>query len=191
MDKAIALIEEVIKEHEGVLDTVHRLDQMMSDAEALSAIDEARSTFIPGRFNQKDELTSLEGLIDLLDEALGKHFEREETAVLGAFMEHGDRELIPSFRSLMQEHTELKNRLATTRDYLSRLSGGDLPVHHWQATAYDLRAHIAHIRKLLQAHAEAEEGLLLTLRGRLTDDAPPQTSESKVTGGQGEWSEST
>jgi len=169
MKKATALIEEVIKEHKSVLEKVRRLDQMVGDAEALSGLDEARDTFVPGRFNQMEKLAGLRELFDSLDEGLKGHFEREESAVLGAFVEQGDRELVSSFRSLMQEHTELRNRLATTKESLSQLSSGELSAHHWQATAHDLRAYIAHTRKLLQAHAEAEQELLLALRQRLAN----------------------
>jgi len=167
MKTAIALIEEVMKEHESVLEGVHRLDQMVNDPKALSQLDEARDAFMPGRFDQKEKLASIGELFDSLDKGLEAHFEREETAVLATFVEHGDRELVSSFRSLMQEHTELRNRLAATKQYLSRLSSGELSAHHWQATAYDLRAYIAHTRELLQAHAEAEQGLLMALRQRL------------------------
>lgn len=167
MKKASVLIDEVIKEHKSILEKVNRLDQMVGDAEAMSGLDEALDTFVPGRFNQTEKLVELTGLIDSLDTGLKGHFDREESAVLGAFVENGDTELVTSFRSLMQEHTELRNRLAATKDSLSKLSSGELSAHHWQATAHDLRAYIAHTRKLLQAHASAEQELLLALSRRL------------------------
>ena len=66
--------------------------------------------FRPGRFNQQKKLAGVSELTDSLDKGLRGHFDREETAVLAAFVEHGDRELVSSFRSLMQEHTQCTGR---------------------------------------------------------------------------------
>ena len=166
MKRTLALIEQVIEEHKTIL---QRLDQVANDAEALHSFEEAKEAFMPGRFDQKSGLDRLRELVDLVDEGLQAHFNREETALRAAFEEQEDKELSSAFHSLLLEHEDLKNRLTHTKDHVSKLISGDLSRHHWDASAYDMRAHISHTRKLLGAHAEIEQELLRSLRHKLLE----------------------
>jgi hypothetical protein len=125
---------------------------------------------MPGRFDQGEELKKLEEMVNQIDQGIKAHFDREETAVLAAFEEQGDREVSAAFRSLLLEHRDLRNRLAHTKNHVAQLTGGQLTRHHWEATAHDMRAHISHTRKLLEAHAEVEQELLLSLRRKLKEE---------------------
>lgn len=167
MNRTLALIEQVIEEHKTIL---QRMDQVVNDAEALRSFEKAREVFMPGRLEQKGGLDKLKELVNLADEGLQAHFNREETAVLAAFEEQGDRELTSAFDSLLLEHTDIRNRLTHTKNHLSQLIDGKLSRHQWEATGYDMRAHITHTRKLLEAHAGVERELLLSLRRRLSGE---------------------
>ena len=167
MKAAITLIEQVIEEHKTVFQRLKTLEQVADDAEALKGFEEAQELFMPGWFDQKKKLERLEEIVNMVDEGLQAHFDREETALLAAFKEQGDRELADSFQSLLLEHKDLRNRLAHTKNHVSQLTGGKLSRHHWQATAHDMRAHISHTRKLLEAHAELEQELFFSLRQKL------------------------
>ncbi len=164
MKRTLALIEQVIEEHKAIF---QRLDQVINDAEALRSFEKAKEVFMPGRLDQKVGLDNLEELVNLVDQGLQAHFDREETAVLAAFEEQGDRELASAFHSLLLEHKDLRNRLAHTKNHVSQLTSRELSRHTWEATAHDMRAHITHTRKLLEAHAEVEQELLRSLRRRL------------------------
>ena len=166
MKRTLALIEQVLEEHKTFL---QRLDQVGNDAEALRSFEKAKEVFMPGRLDQKAGLDKLAELVNLVDEGLRAHFDREETAVLAAFEEQGDRELASAFQSLLSEHEDLRNRLTHTKNHLSQLVSGKLSSHQWEATGYDMRAHISHTRKLLEAHAGVERELLLSLRRRLSE----------------------
>jgi hypothetical protein len=169
MKAALTLIEQVIGEHKTLLQKLQSLEQVANDAEAIRGFEQAQERFMPGRFDQGEELKRLEETVKLIDEGLQAHFDREETAVLAAFEEQGDREASTAFRSLLLEHQDLRNRLAHTKNHISQLTGGQLTRHHWEATAHDMRAHISHTRKLLEAHAEVEQELLLSLHRKLIE----------------------
>ena len=164
MKRTLALIEQVIEEHMTIL---QRLDQVVNDAEALRSFEKAKEVFMPGRLDQKVGLDKLEELVNLVDQGLQAHFDREETAVLAAFEEQGDKELASDFHSLLLEHKDLRNRLTHTKNHVAQLTTGELSRSHWEATAHDMRAHISHTRKLLEAHAGVEQELLLSLRRSL------------------------
>lgn len=164
MERTLALIEQVIEEHKTLF---QRLDRVANDAEALRSLEKAKEAFMPGRLDQAEGLEKLKELANLVDEGLRAHFDREETAVLAAFEDQGDKELASAFQSLLLEHKDLRNRLTLTQSHISKLISGELSRYHWEATAHDMRAHISHTRKLLEAHAELEGELLLSLRRRL------------------------
>jgi hypothetical protein len=103
----------------------------------------------------------------LVDQGLQAHFVREETAVLAAFEEQGEDELASAFQSLLLEHEDLRNRFAYTKNHIAQLASGELSRDIWEATAFDMRSHIRHTRKLLETHAGVEHKLLLSLRQRL------------------------
>ena len=164
MKRTLALIEQVIEEHKTIL---QRLDQVINDAEALRSFEKAKEVFIPGRLDQKVGLDKLEELVNLVDKGLQAHFDREETAMLAVFEEQGDNELASAFHSLLLEHKNLRNRLTHTKNHVTQLTTGELSRFHWEATAHDMRTHISHTRKLLEAHAGVEQELLLSLRRNL------------------------
>ena len=164
MNRTLALIEQVIEEHKTIL---QRMDRVVNDAEALRSFEKAKEVFMPGRLEQKEGLDKLKELVNLADEGLQAHFSREETAMLAAFEEQGDRELTSAFNSLLLEHTDLRNRLTNTKDHLSQLIDGRLSRNQWETTGYDMRAYITNTRKLLAAHAGVEQELLMSLHRRL------------------------
>ena len=165
MKRTLALIEKIIKEHKTIF---QKMDQVVNDAEALRSFEKAKEIFMPGRLDQKAELGKLEEMFNSVAKGLQEHFDREETAVLAAFEEQGDRELASAFHSLMLEHKDLRNRLTHTQKHVAQLLSGELSRPIWEATAHDMRAHISHTRKLLEAHAGVEQELLLSLRRRLS-----------------------
>lgn len=170
MKRTLALIEQIIEEHKTFLERLETLYQVANDAEALSGFEQTREAFMPGRLDQKEGLSKLEGLINIIDQGLRAHFDREETAVLAAFEEQKDSELTSDFQSLLLEHKDLRNRLEHTKKSVSQLTSGGLSRHLWQATAHDMRAHISHTQKLLAAHAGFEQELLQALRKQLSGE---------------------
>ena len=167
MEEVLALIKKILEEHKLISQRVQILEQVANDARALLELERAKEDFMPGRFDQRQGLQKLAESLEIIDKGLQAHFNREETALLAAFEKHGDRELASALRSLLLEHEDLRNRLAHSKKHVAELTGGGLSHQVWEASAHDMRAHISHTRKLLEAHAEIEQELLRKLREQL------------------------
>jgi len=167
MQEIVTLIDKLIDEHKVIAKDFQSLDQVANDAGALVELEEAKEAFMPGRFDQTQGLQKLQELLEAIDEGLRGHFDREETGLLAAFEEHGDRKLVTTLNSLLLEHEDLRNRLAHSKDHVAELVSGGLARHRWQASANDMRAHLSHTRKLLEAHAAIENELFVELRRHL------------------------
>jgi len=169
MKEALALIKKIIEEHKIIIRGVQTLEQVANDAEAIEGMEKAKEAFIPGRFEQKRGLQKLQEMLQTTEQGLQAHFNREETALLTAFEKHGDKELASDLHSLLLEHEDLRNRFAHAKQHVAELTSGGLSRHLWEASAHDMRAHISHTRKLLEAHAEIEQRLLQRLRSKLVE----------------------
>ncbi|MFC2062861.1 hypothetical protein ACFLS8_02830 [Chloroflexota bacterium] len=167
MEEVLALIDKIIAEHKLIIEKAQSLEQIANDTEAMAALEKAKDTFIPGRFEQKEELQGFREILEAMDQGVKAHFKREETGLLAAFEKHGGKELLAALRALLLEHAELRERLAHSKKHVAELIDGGLSQHLWQASAHDMRAHISHTRKLLAGHAENEQKLLRKLRDRL------------------------
>jgi iron-sulfur cluster repair protein YtfE (RIC family) len=141
-----------------------------NDDGALAKLEEAKEAFVPGRLNQGQGLHELEKSLETVDRGLREHFNREETGLLAAFEKHGDRKLVTTLNSLLLEHEDLRNRLEHTKEHITELVGGGLARHRWEASANDMRAHLGHTRKLIEAHAVIENELLMALRQHLKEE---------------------
>ena len=170
MKDILATINQIIKEHEVILQQITELDHVVNDAEALTSIDKAKEVFMPGRLDDNQGLQQLQDLCVRIEEGLNAHFKREEIQLLAAFQDHGDEKLANALRTLLLDHKELRNRLVHEKQCVSDLATRQLSRSIWEATAHDLRAHITHTRKLIEAHAESEQTLLHALRKEISDE---------------------
>ena len=167
MEETVALIDNLINEHKAIVKDAQSLEQVANDARLLEDLAEARETFVPGRFDQKQSLQKLQELLETIAQDLQAHFNREEVGLLAAFEQHGDRKLVTTLNSLLLEHEDLRNRLAHAKEHVAELVSGGLARHQWEASANDMRAHLSHTRKLLEAHAAIENELFVELRRHL------------------------
>ena len=167
MEEALTLIEKLIEEHKVIMQGVQTLEQAASDAEAIVDLEKAKEAFMPGRFGQEKGLKKLQASLEVIDRGLRAHFNREETGLMDVFEKHGNKEFASALRFLLLEHEDLRNRIAHSKKHVAELVSGGLSRHLWEASAHDMRAHISHTRKLLEAHAEIEEELFHKLRTEL------------------------
>ena len=167
MEEVLALIEEIIEAHKIIIKNTQDLEQVANDAGAIGGLEKAKEAFMPGRFDQKQGLQKLQELLQAIDQGLKAHFNQEETRLLSAFEKHGGKKLSSALHSLLLEHEDLKNRFAHSREHITELISGGLSGQVWETRAHDMRAHISHTRKLLEAHAEIEQELLRELRNQL------------------------
>ncbi len=168
MEDVKALIDVIIKEHEIIWQKAQTLEKVTNDIEATAGLQKAKEAFMPGRFNQKQGLQKLQEMLEAIDKGLQAHFNREEKGLLAAFESYGDSKLVAALRSLLLEHKNLKQRFEHAQKHVTELTSGQLARHMWEAKAHDMRAHINHTLKLLEAHARNEQELLMTLRKHLS-----------------------
>lgn len=165
--EVIAMIDRIIEEHKVFIQRVQTLEQVANDAQAMLGLEKAQEAFMPGRLEEKQSLQKMQGLLETIDQGLRAHFDREESQLLAAFEKHGDKKLVSALRSLLVEHEDIRNRFAHEGKQMAELLSGDLSRHIWEASAQDMRAHISHTRKVLEAHARTEQKLLRTLQSEL------------------------
>lgn len=176
MNETLKLIDQLIAEHKVMNERALNIEKAANDASLLSDLKEARETFVPGRFDQKQSLEKLQEMLVSIESWLDKHFNREETILLSAVEKHGERKLITTLNSLLREHTDLRKRMVHSKKHVAELTGGGLSRHRWDASANDMRAHLTHTRKVLENHASTENALFAELRRHLARD-----SQSKET----------
>ncbi|MFC1970390.1 hypothetical protein ACFLV0_00385 [Chloroflexota bacterium] len=167
MVEIIALIDKLIKEHKVIKERVRSIEQVANDASLLDDLADAKDTFVPGRFDQTQQLQELQEYLEKIDPWLQDHFCREETVLLVAVERDGDRKFIMALHDLLLEHEDLKYRVTHAREHVTELRDGKLGRHQWEASANDMRAHLSHTRKLLEAHAKLENDFFRDLRRHL------------------------
>lgn len=164
MNETVQLIDQLIKEHRVIHERTGSLEKVANDASLLQDLKEAKDTFVPGRFDQSQSLQELRKMLEEIATWLDNHFNREETVLLAAVEKHGERKLATALNSLLFEHSDLRDRMSHSKKHVAELISGGLGRHRWEASANDMRAHLTHTRKLLEAHAGMENDLFKELR---------------------------
>ena len=176
MEEVLALIEKLIEEHKLIKQRAQTLEQIANDVSALVGLDEAKEDFMPGKFDQRQGLQKMAESLERIDKGLQTHFEEEEKALLTAVEKHGGKSLVSALHFLLLEHDDLRKRFAHSKKHVAELTNGGLSRQVWEASAHDMRAHISHTRKLLEAHARGEEKLLRSLRKQLRGKPKKETA---------------
>lgn len=171
MKEVLAIIEKILEEHRVIIRGVQNLERVANDAEAMMGFEKAKDAFMPGRLEPQKGLQKLQERLETVDKGLRAHFKREETGLLSAFEKHGDKELASALQSLLLEHKDIRNRLGHSKRHVAELVSGNMARHLWEASAHDMRAHLSHTRKLLEAHASIEQELLQKLKRQLQGKA--------------------
>jgi hypothetical protein len=165
--EALALIQRIIEEHRQFIGGFQNLEQLANDSIVMRDLDLSKEAFMPGRLDQKEGLKKLGELLLSISKGLRAHFNREETALPGVVTQYGNKEMASDLRSIFLEHEDLRNRITQAEKHVAELTGGGLTRYVWEATAHDMRAHMTHTRKLLEAHAKIEQTLLRGLEKAL------------------------
>ena len=168
MEDVIALIDKIIEEHKTIFQRLQNLEQIANDAEAIKGFDKTKELFMPGKLEEKQGLEAFRKLLDTIIQGIHDHFSREEGTLVTAFEKQADRKLASALHSLLLGHEDLKSHLKRSKQDVAKLTDGEQSRQIWEASAYDIRTHITHIRKLFEEHALMEQDLLHTLRNELT-----------------------
>jgi hemerythrin-like domain-containing protein len=172
MDEVLALIDKIIEEHRQILGRVQALEKVTNDAGALQVLDRAGEAFVPGRFgDQKQALQSWQESLEITDQGIQAHFNREETSLLTAFEKHGGEELASAWHVWLSEHNDLRTRLVKLKEDMAELAAGGSSRDVWEGKAWGVRSYLAHTRRLFEAHARSEQQLLRKLRNKVLKEA--------------------
>jgi len=85
MEDVIALVDEIIEEHEAITQKVQTLEQVVTkDVEAIISLMVAEEASAPVRRGFELSLREIKELLETTSQGLQAHFNREETALLTA-----------------------------------------------------------------------------------------------------------
>jgi hypothetical protein len=169
MQDIVAVIDKIIEEHKILLAQAVQLENITNDASAMMAMAKSKEVFVPGRYNQINTLNIFENLRIKIQEGLFAHFNREETSLLDAILEYGNQNFISGLKKLLAEHNNFKVNLESLKNETDELINGELSRAMWETKAYDLRAHISEMHRILHQHAQNEQTLLNDIRKEVTE----------------------
>jgi hypothetical protein len=160
MSDILATIEKIIEEHKIILADFDTLEKVVNDAGAMVAMEKSKDAFMPGRPWRREDLQKLEETRNMVMVGLEAHFNREETALLGAFREYGRQDFITSLLNLLADHRVIRSELVEVKQDVSELLGEKLSRALWESKGYDIRARISKLHKTVAKHAGEEQILL-------------------------------
>lgn len=179
-DEVVALIDKLIEEHRIINQNLESLESVVNDAGAILSFDKARETYMPGRASSREDMEKLDKLLDVIDEGLRGHFNREEQGLHQAFDTLGTKDMSEAFHSLVLQHNDLRERLSEHENMRNSLfdalksseeGRSSMTRQQWEAKANDMRAYIIRSRKMVHEHTVSETRLFHSLKETLLSGA--------------------
>jgi hypothetical protein len=163
MEEIAAIVERIIAEHKIILADFKSLETVANDASGIKAMEKGKEAFMPGRQNPKENLNQLENIRIKMDKGLRDHFNWEEVTLLDAFNEYKAVSLIPTLKTLLSEHEDIREGLGELKGLIEELRTEQLSFQLWNTKGYDMRAFMSNLQKKVQTHAANEQKLLKEL----------------------------
>ena len=168
MEDLLVLVDEVIEEHQEVFRCAQDSQAIADDVCVSLWLEQAKEHVVPGRLeSQRLGLEKLQASVETLGKRLEEHFQREERALLAAFERYGNKVLSSALSALLAEHEEIRQRISRLKKDVPQLLSGQFSREIWEGRAWGIRTYVSHTTKLLEAHAESEQELLLRAREEL------------------------
>jgi hypothetical protein len=167
MTDVIGIIDKIIEEHKILLNQATQFEKITNDAGAMIAMTKSKEVFMPGRLEQSQSLKKFEDLRNKIQEGLSAHFQREETSLLEAILEFGDKNIIITLKKLLSQHWAFRTSLKDLQYESNELINGQLSRALWEPKAYIMRSHIAEMHTRLEQHAKNEQQLFNDVRKQL------------------------
>jgi hypothetical protein len=163
MKDNLELIEAVIDQHRTIREHASAVGAMISDQDALTALEKARSDWTPGRFEALSEKRNgLRQLLSQLDEGIHRHFDFEEGALpplLGDLMMH----------ALKLEHKEIEREMGEVGKMIIDMPLDDSNRDELLAGESRIQQRIGVVLQLIEEHATREETVLVMIQRALED----------------------
>jgi hemerythrin len=164
MEDNLAIIKRIINWHQTIREHVKLVGEAVTDREAMIALGETRTDWIPGRLeilSEKHE--KLQQTMSFLDEGLQNHFAYEEKVLPPLLGKLFMRALILDHQEIRKEIGEAKLTVTETR--LQGLSREEL-----LSKESDIQQVIDGTLELIEEHANREEIILDMLRRALEEE---------------------
>ncbi|MBI4285274.1 MAG: hemerythrin domain-containing protein [Chloroflexi bacterium] len=164
---ALSVVDRIIKEHQLIMQDMQQLARRADDDHIVKNMNEAGAVLTPALLDDKPGLARLSGSLEALARELHQHFKFEETGLLYAIRQYGDRKLNAAFGELFVEHESLRNRFTRAKSEVSELLASDLPAEACAAKVKSAAEQLSYACQLIEKHARSEHELLKVLRSRL------------------------
>jgi len=163
MEDYLAIIRRVIEEHQTIRGHIKLVGDSISDREALTSLERARTDWIPGRPELLAETQKkLQQAISFLDEGLKNHFAFEGKALpplLGELF----------MRALVLEHQEIRKEIDKAKSIATETKLEGLSREELLSRESHIQQTISSICQLVEEHATKEEIILEMLQRALEE----------------------
>jgi hypothetical protein len=170
MSEALAIVQQILDEHEQIHKNFQTLDQVSGDVEAAARLgsDKTKDYFVPkGLDTEGLGLKHWKAQLEAIDRGLKAHFKREETALANAFIREGTAELAQSLNQLLAEHAQLNQHVAKLLKDADDIASGGARIEVWEGKGWGMKSNILKLQSEIEAHAERERVLLGLLKTHL------------------------
>ena len=168
--QALALIEQILDEHQQIHHDFQSLDQVSGDVEAAARLqsDKTKDYFVSKSLDDQGQgLKKWRQMLEAIDRGLKAHFLREETALADAFKREGTPELASALDELLAEHIVINQHVATLLRTAADIASGGSRIEVWEGKGWGMKINIQNLRSEIEAHAERERVLLGQLKTQL------------------------
>ena len=163
MEDYLAIIRKVIEEHQAIRGHIKLVGDSISDREALTSLERARTDWIPGRPELLAETQKkLQQAISFLDEGLKNHFAFEGKALpplLGELF----------MRALVLEHQEIRKEIDKAKSIATETKLEGLSREELLSRESHIQQTIGSVCQLVEEHATKEEIILEMLQRALEE----------------------
>ena len=168
--QALALVEQILDEHQQIHHDFQSLDQVSGDVEAAARLesDKTKDYFVSKSLDDQGQgLKKWQQMLQAIDRGLKSHFLREETALADAFKREGTPELAAALDELLAEHTAINQHVAALLRTAEDIASGGSRIEVWEGKGWGMKINIQNLHSEIAAHAERERVLLGQLRTQL------------------------
>lgn len=170
MSEAAAIIDEILVEHERIREGFNTLTKMSGDVEAAARLgtEDVKGYFVPRALGGEGEgLRQWRTQLDAIHDMLQTHFVREEVGLTDALKLEGTPELLDALNELLEEHQDIKARLAKLYKDSHDIGEGGQRIEVWEGGGWGMKYNVESFRTTLEEHAERERVLFGDLKARL------------------------
>ena len=169
--EALAIVEQILDEHQEIHANFQTLGQVSGDIEAAATLrsDKTKGYFVPNSLDDQGRgLARWKEILESIAAGLKAHFHKEETALAEAFRREGTPELQSALTQLLTEHDDINTHVAKLLKDAADIASGGAMIEVWEGTGWGMKTNIQRLQEQIAAHAESERVLLGRMKAHLS-----------------------